>query len=80
MLSGREAPGIGTTHDAFAEVADAHGVSPQQVALAWELSLAPVVIPIPGASRPESIMDSVKAADLQLSDDEVKRLSAAPSD
>ena len=27
-------------HAAFAEVAQAHGVSPQQVALAWELSLA----------------------------------------
>ena len=32
---------------------EAHGVSPQQVALAWELALADVVIPIPGASRPE---------------------------
>ena len=40
---------------AFQRVADARGVSPQQVALAWELALAPVVIPIPGASRPESI-------------------------
>ncbi|MGV8896333.1 MAG: aldo/keto reductase [Rhodoglobus sp.] len=59
----------------FQEVADAHGVSPQQVCLAWELALAPVVIPIPGASRPESILDSVKAAELQLSDDEVERLS-----
>ena len=48
-------------------------MSPQQVALAWELALAPVVVPIPGASRPESIEDSVKAADLELSDDEVKR-------
>ena len=37
-----------------------HGVSPQQVALAWELALAPVVVPIPGASRPESIEDSVQ--------------------
>ena len=34
------------------------GVSPQRVALAWELALAPVVVPIPGASRPESIQDS----------------------
>ncbi|MDJ0336148.1 aldo/keto reductase [Salinibacterium sp. G-O1] len=59
----------------FQDVADAHGVSPQQVCLAWELALAPVVIPIPGASRPESILDSVKAAELQLTDDEVERLS-----
>jgi len=30
-----------------------------------------VVIPIPGASRPESILDSVKAGELELSDDEL---------
>jgi aryl-alcohol dehydrogenase-like predicted oxidoreductase len=51
-------------------------VSPQQVALAWELSLADVVIPIPGASRPASIEDSVRAADLELDDDELAALSA----
>jgi len=68
---------LGADHGAFAQVAQAHGVSPQQVALAWELSLAPVVIPIPGASRPASITDSVLAADLRLTDDELARLTAA---
>lgn len=58
-------------HDPVRAVAGAHGVSPQQVALAWLLSLSPVVIPIPGASRPESIADSVRAADLELSRDEL---------
>ena len=72
-----KAADLGTAHDAFAEVAQAHGVSPQQVALAWELSLADVVIPIPGASRPESIEDSVKASDLTLTDDELARLGEA---
>jgi aryl-alcohol dehydrogenase-like predicted oxidoreductase len=66
--------GLGSRHRAFAEVADAHGVSPQQVALAWELAKAPVVIPIPGASRPETITDSLAAAGLRLSDDELARL------
>ena len=65
---------LGGRHRAFAEVADAHGVSPQQVALAWELAKAPVVIPIPGASRPETITDSLAAAGLRLSDDELARL------
>lgn len=68
---------VGASHSAFQEVADAHGVSPQQVALAWELALAPVVIPIPGASRPASIQDSVRAAELQLTDDEIAALSAS---
>ena len=52
-------------------VADERGVSPHQVALAWLLSLSPVVIPIPGASRPESIEDSVRAAELELTADEL---------
>jgi aryl-alcohol dehydrogenase-like predicted oxidoreductase len=71
---------LGSAHDVFAEVGRDHGVSPQQVALAWELALAPVVIPIPGASRPESIEDSVKAVDLTLSGDEIARRSAARTD
>ena len=66
---------VGERHDAFQRVADAHGVSPQQVALAWELALAPVVIPIPGASRPESIRDSVRAVELELTADELTSLS-----
>ena len=61
----------------FQRIADAHGVSPQQVCLAWELALAPVVIPIPGARRSESIVDSAAAVDLELSDDEIAELSAA---
>lgn len=68
---------LGTEFSAFQEIADAHGVSPFQVTLAWELALAPVVVPIPGASRPASITDSAKAAELELTADEVARLSAA---
>jgi aryl-alcohol dehydrogenase-like predicted oxidoreductase len=41
------------------------------------LALAPTVIPIPGASRPESIIDSAQAADLVLTSEEVDRLSKA---
>ncbi|MDQ6648793.1 MAG: aldo/keto reductase [Actinomycetota bacterium] len=65
---------LGGRHDAFAEVARAHGVSPQQVALAWHLAKAPVVLPIPGASRPETIVDSAAAADLELTAAELSRL------
>ncbi len=68
---------LGTTHQAFAQVAAVHGVSPQQVALAWELSLSPVVVPIPGASRPETILDSLAAADLELGADELAALSGS---
>lgn len=59
---------------AFADVARKHEVSPQQVALAWELSLSDVVIPIPGASRPESVEDSARAVDLSLDEDDLELL------
>ena len=72
----RNAGELGSRHAAFAEIADTHGVSPQQVTLAWQLSLADVVIPIPGASRPESIEDSARAAELELSDEELARLDS----
>lgn len=67
---------LGSKHSAFKDVAMARAVSPQQVALAWELALADVVIPIPGASRPSSTQDSVKAADLQLTAEELDALGA----
>jgi aryl-alcohol dehydrogenase-like predicted oxidoreductase len=59
------------------EAATAHGVSPQRVALAWLLSLGPTVIPIPGASRPETISDSLGAAALELTDEELEAITAA---
>ncbi|MEO6018842.1 MAG: aldo/keto reductase [Knoellia sp.] len=73
-LSG--AKDLATSFPVFAEVADERGVSAQQVALAWELAQSPVVIPIPGAKRPQSITDSAAAADLELSPQELARLDA----
>jgi aryl-alcohol dehydrogenase-like predicted oxidoreductase len=71
------APGLGDRFAVYAEVGAAHEVSPQQVCLAWMLAKAPVVIPIPGSTRPETIRDSVAAAQLELSTEELARLDAA---
>ena len=68
---------LGASYGAFQQVADAHGVSPQVVCLAWELAKGPGVIPIPGASRPESIIDSATAPELELTADELASLDAA---
>ncbi|NGO45286.1 aldo/keto reductase [Streptomyces ureilyticus] len=68
---------LGSRFAVFADVAQAHGVSPQQVCLAWMLAKAPVVIPIPGSSRPETIRDSTAATELKLSADDLARLDAA---
>ncbi len=68
---------LGSAHGAFARVAAAHGVSPQQVTLAWMLALSPRIIPIPGSSRAATIRDSVDAVDLTLGADEIAELSAS---
>jgi aryl-alcohol dehydrogenase-like predicted oxidoreductase len=58
----------------FAEIGAARGVSPQRVCLAWMLAKSPVVIPIPGSSRPASIQDSAAAVDLALTAEEIQKL------
>lgn len=65
---------LGDRFAEFGRVAAAHGVSPQRVTLAWMLAKSERVIPIPGASRPESITDSAQAPDLVLTGDELARL------
>jgi aryl-alcohol dehydrogenase-like predicted oxidoreductase len=65
---------LGSRFAEFEQVARAHGVSPQRVTLAWMLAKSERVIPIPGASRPESIEDSAQAPELSLTDEEFARL------
>ena len=71
------AKSLGSTADGFAAVADELGVSVYRVTVAWHLAQADAVLPIPGASRPASIVDSAAAADLTLSPEQLTRLDAA---
>jgi aryl-alcohol dehydrogenase-like predicted oxidoreductase len=71
------AKSLGSTAGEFAAVADELGVSVYRVTVAWHLAQADVVVPIPGASRPASIVDSAAAADLTLSPEQLARLNAA---
>lgn len=66
---------VGGQYTPIAEIAADRGVSPQQVALAWEAALSPNVIPIPGCSRPETISDCVQSVELTLTQDEMTRVS-----
>jgi aryl-alcohol dehydrogenase-like predicted oxidoreductase len=56
-------------------VAQKYEVSPQQVALAWLLAYSPYLIPIPSARRVESVLDSIKAVDLNLSPEDLDQLN-----
>lgn len=62
-------------YEAFAQVAQAHAASPQQVALAWLLGLSPNLIAIPGSSRPTTARSSAAAAELELSAQEQEQLN-----
>lgn len=50
----------------IADLAAEKELSIYSLILAWMLSKSPVIVPIPGASKPESIADSVKAAQVRL--------------
>jgi aryl-alcohol dehydrogenase-like predicted oxidoreductase len=74
---GARARELGTVSSDFADIAAARGVSVHQVALAWELALSPVLIPIPGARRVETARDSAGAAGFVLTDEELARLTGS---
>ena len=57
-----------------AEVAEARGVTPAQVALAWLLSKPAVTAPIVGATKLEHLEDALAAEELSLTEEEIARL------
>ena len=73
-LGGFRKPKDESKFDPFREVAAAHGVCYQQVVLAWELAKGDHMFVIPGAHRPETILDSLNAGDLELTDEELAKL------
>ncbi|MDQ3236546.1 MAG: aldo/keto reductase [Actinomycetota bacterium] len=60
--------------DVLVEIADSRGVSAAQVSLAWLLGRPGVASVIVGARTEEQLEDNLKAADLELSEDERRRL------
>jgi aryl-alcohol dehydrogenase-like predicted oxidoreductase len=60
--------------EAVEAVARERGVSMAQVALAWVLRRPVVAAPIIGATKPHHLADAVAALDVELSDDEARRL------
>ncbi len=65
--------------DAAHKIADGHGVPVAQVALAWLLAQPTVTAPIIGARTVEQLQQAVGAVKVQLSADEVQRLSEISS-
>jgi aryl-alcohol dehydrogenase-like predicted oxidoreductase len=58
-------------------VADARGVPPSQVAIAWTMTRSPRIHPMVGARRIEQVRDNLGALDLHLTPEECTTLEAA---
>src|SRR5207253_9533526 len=65
--------------DEVEAVANETGATPAQVAVAWLLAQGDDIVPIPGTKRVSRLEENAAAADLQLSDDQLTRLSAVPA-
>jgi aryl-alcohol dehydrogenase-like predicted oxidoreductase len=63
--------------DAIGAVADRHGATRAQIALAWLLAQGDNIVPIPGFKRRVTMEDSIKAVDVTLSAEDLAALDAA---
>jgi len=66
------------TGEVLDQIAQAHGASRTQIALAWLLQRSPIMLPIPGTTSVEHLEQNVAAASLRLTDEEYRRLSGVP--
>jgi aryl-alcohol dehydrogenase-like predicted oxidoreductase len=62
--------------DTVGEVAAARGITRAQVSLAWMLHKSVITAPIVGATKPQHLEDAVAAVEIELTDDEIRRLEA----
>jgi pyridoxine 4-dehydrogenase len=63
---------------ALAGVAERHGASPVQVAIAWQLARSPQMLPIPGTGSPDHLDENVDAVAVDLTEDDLAALSTPP--
>jgi pyridoxine 4-dehydrogenase len=61
--------------EVLSRIAEVHGASRTQIALAWLLRRSPIMLPIPGTSSVEHLEQNVMSVSLRLSDEEFEELS-----
>ncbi|WP_273791921.1 aldo/keto reductase [Brucella anthropi] len=60
--------------DRIVEIAEERQITPAQLALAWVLSRGDFIVPIPGVRKINHLEDNVKAVDIALTEQDLKRL------
>lgn len=63
----------------IAAIADRHGATKGQIALAWVMAQGDQVVPIPGTKRILYLEENVGAANVQLTPDDIAALNALPA-
>lgn len=61
----------------FAKVGASRNLSAYAIGIAWLLKVSPSIIPIPGATRIASVLDSLSGVSVELTDDEMERLNTS---
>jgi aryl-alcohol dehydrogenase-like predicted oxidoreductase len=60
---------------ALGDIAERHGATPSQIALAWLLRRSPAMLPIPGTLSIEHLRENLAALEIELSDEDFEALS-----
>jgi aryl-alcohol dehydrogenase-like predicted oxidoreductase len=67
--------GVKELDSVFGAAATAHGKSTHAIALAWLRSLSPMMVPIPGVTRVETVLDNLSGLKITLSEQELAEIN-----
>jgi aryl-alcohol dehydrogenase-like predicted oxidoreductase len=60
-------------------IAERKNATPAQIALAWLLAQKPWIVPIPGTTKPHRMEENIKAAEIELTHDDLREIDSAAS-
>ena len=63
--------------DLLQRIADRNNATPAQVALAWLLAQRPWIVPIPGTTKVHRLEENLAAADVELTEDDLREIAEA---
>jgi aryl-alcohol dehydrogenase-like predicted oxidoreductase len=69
--------GVGDLTEVFGGIAATHGCSNHAVAMAWLRSHSDNIVPIPGVTRNETVLDNLQALTIRLSEEELAQINAS---
>jgi aryl-alcohol dehydrogenase-like predicted oxidoreductase len=65
--------------DLLGRIAERKKATPAQIALAWLLAQKPWIVPIPGTTKPGRLEENLRAAEVELTSDDLREIDSASS-